>query len=254
LSRATFPPAPARPVIDAPVIRAQHEERGTNADDSRRVRPRTAPTAEPVAENDESSAFLQAIARLHERFIAVELGEEGNCLFFVLKHLQDTDISHETLARIGAESGELVSLTRARVANYLEAHTCVDAEDPIKDAAGVEISVPMVEEHGNVQNYLEWIRQDGSAGGFVELVAWARMCGVRVHLYSTTMFNNQLHEEQVNWGVDSSCGEAQTFYCLHLVGRGGIGGHYQLLQPNLAAANAGPPAPVDISSTSPSRT
>jgi hypothetical protein len=255
LSRATFPPAPERPVVVASVSRAQHEERGANAgaDATRRGRVRAAPNQEEEEEIDEteSSAFLQAFARLHERFRVVECGQEGNCAFHVFKYLQDTEIPHETLDQLSVQIGEDVSLTRARVAGYLESHTCVDAADPLKDAAGCEISVPMTEEHGSVQNYLAWIRLDGSAGGFIELVAWARMFGVRVHLYSTTMIDNHLHDELVNWNVASSCGEVQTFYFLHLVGRGGIGGHYQLLQPNLSAA-AVPAVAIDISSTSPS--
>jgi hypothetical protein len=259
LSRATFPPAPERPAVVAPVNRDQlDEERGANAgaDASRRVRARATPSQE-TQENDETeaSAFLQAVARLHERFRVVECGQEGNCAFHVFRHLQDTQIPHATLARLGVAIGEDVSLTRARVAAYLETHTCVDAADPLKDAADIAISVPMTEERGSVQNYLAWIRLDGSAGGFIELVAWSRMCGVRVHLYSTTMFNSQLHEELVNWNVVPPCGdEVQTFFCLHLVGRGGIGGHYQLLQPNLAAVAAERAAEIDISSTSPSNT
>jgi hypothetical protein len=45
--------------------------------------------------------------------------------------------------------------------------------------------------------------------------------------------------EELNWNVRPPCGgEVQTFYFMHHVGRGGIGGHYQLLQPVVAAAPA----------------
>jgi hypothetical protein len=246
LSRVEFPPAPERPVVVAPVNRAQHdEERGANfanagADAARRVRPRTtAPIQEHANDETESIAFTQAVARLHERFRVVDMPGLGNCAFHMFKYLQDSDIPHETLNRIGATVGEDVALTRERIAAYLESHTCSEAQNPLQDAAGIDISVPMIEESGSVQNYLAWIRLDGSAGGFIELVAWARMCGVRVHLYSTTMIDNQMHEELVNWQVIPPCGgEAQTFFCLHLVDRGGTGGHYQLLQTNLVAAPA----------------
>jgi hypothetical protein len=106
-----------------------------------------------------------------------------------------------------------------------------------------------VEIEGSTADYITWIRLDSSSGGFIELVAWADLFNVRIHLFSSTVFAEQLHEEKLNWrAVNSENEPAQTFHLYHSVGRGGVGGHYQLLQPILSP----PPEIVHVAGGSPS--
>jgi hypothetical protein len=245
LTSIVLPSAPEAPVIAEPpvVLNVPHDQPEQVRNRREReapppIRRNTRTRSSPENETDEREvAFQQQMAQIASNFCSVELGGEGNCVFFVFKWLQDHQIMHETLGAIGAAVDEDVHATRTRIANYLEERTREGSANQLVDAAGVEISVAMGEEHESVAQYLDWIRRDGSSGGYIEIVAWANMCGVRVKVFSSIMFNNQLVNEELNWNVQPPCGgEVQTFYFMHHVGRGGIGGHYQLLQPMAAAA------------------
>jgi hypothetical protein len=247
LTAVVLPSAPEAPVIAEPLVvpnvphdqpeqnRLRHERDTSQSHRNTRSRP----SPENNETDEREDAFRQQMAHIASNFCSVECGGEGNCVFFVFKWLQDHEIMHQTLSAIGAAVNEDVHETRTRVANYLEERTREGSANRLADALGVEISTAMVEEHQSVAQYLDWIRRDGSSGGYIEIVAWANMCGVRVKVFSSIMFNNQLVNEEVNWNVQPPCGgEVQTFYFMHQVGRGGIGGHYQLLQPVAAAAPA----------------
>jgi hypothetical protein len=74
------------------------------------------------------------------------------------------------------------------------------------------------------------------------------MVGARVRLFSTNLIQGSIHDEEVNFATTSS--DCQTFFVLHIVGRGGEGGHYQLLQPRLQVRSD---EVVRIAGDSPSR-
>jgi hypothetical protein len=246
LTSVELPSAPSAPVIAEPLVvpnvpqrdqPAQNHQRNETSESHRNTRSRPSPENNETDERE--GAFQQQMAHIASNFCCVEVGGEGNCAFFVFRYLQDHEIGSETLSAIGAAVDEDVHETRTRVANYLEEHTREGFANRLVDALGVDISIVMAEEHQSVAQYLDWIRRDGSSGGYIEIVAWANMCGVRVKVFSSIMFNNQLVNEELNWNVQPPCGgEVQTFYFMHHVGRGGIGGHYQLLQPLAAAAPA----------------
>jgi hypothetical protein len=246
LTSVELPGAPSAPVIAEPLVvpnvpQQDHPERNRQRNETSQSHRNN--RSRPSPENDETDeregAFQQQMAHIASNFCYVELGGEGNCVFFVFKYLQDHEIGSETLSAIGANVDENVHETRTRVANYLEERTREGSANRLLDASGVDISIAMADEHQSVAQYLDWIRRDGSSGGYIEIVAWANMCGVRVKVFSSVMFNNQLVNEELNWNVPPPCGgEVQTFYFMHHVGRGGIGGHYQLLQPVAAAAPA----------------
>ncbi len=204
---------------------------------SRNVRPRLSsdsdepPRASRENELSRFSAVQLLIAALFERFTAIELGQAGDCLFYVLLHLQNHDVPHANLAAAGAQVNEDVALTRARIANHLEICTAADATERLYEPTGVDISFAMISEAGNLHDYLAWIRQAGSSGGFTEVIAWVDLFKVNVKLISATMIEGALLEEPVN--ARGASDDAPTFHIFHQVGRDGRGGHYQLLQPML---------------------
>ncbi len=220
--------------------------------EDRRVRPRHEASS---SQEERSVTLAREMALLYSRFNAIELGGNGNCLFYVLQYLQNHDIPHETLSQLQCARDEDISLTRSRIADYLESRTAEGVDDPLCDPAGIALSLAMIDEMGSVQNYIAWIRGGQSSGGYIELLAWATLFKVRVQLFSTTIFSEALHQEQINWQVAAPV-PVQTFHCLHHVGIGGVGGHYQLLQTILPAAtvpqNNCPPATASV--TSPSAT
>ncbi len=197
---------------------------------SRNVRRRTdaLPTENEVSRFD---ALQLLITALFERFRAIELGGAGDCLFHVLLHLQNHEVPHANLAAAGAEVNENVALTRARIANHLEARTAAAVIPQLQEPTGNYVSEGMIAEHGSIEAYLEWIRRDGSPGGFLEVVAWVDLFKVHIRLISSTMIEGALVEEPVN--ARGASDDARTFHIFHQVGRGGVGGHYQLLQPTL---------------------
>jgi hypothetical protein len=99
------------------------------------------------------------------------VGGNGDCLFFVLRYLQDHEITHEKLAQIGAVNNEEVSLTRARVADHLDMRSSDGQQSPLLDGANIPVSLIMIEEQGNREDYLSWIRSDRACGGYIEIVA-----------------------------------------------------------------------------------
>jgi hypothetical protein len=225
------PMAPQLPQLDPDSDVMIHE---VSTDNSRRVRSRTAAPVESQnsqAMPDDNSALRAQYEQLLSRFSPVELGGHGDCLFFVLRYLQDHHIGLEKLAQINAVVEENVSLTRARIADHLERRTSDDQETPLVDGAGLPVSGIMIEEQDSRAQYLTCLRSNGASGGYIEVVAWADMVGARVHLFSTTLISGLLHDEEVNFAA--TCPDCQTFFILHIVGRGGQGGHYQLLQPIL---------------------
>jgi len=256
------------------VIRAQLAEQSSQqgtvvdapaGDADRNVRPRISDSTDSrAAIQDQADTLQRLLENLFRRFHAIECGDgRGKCLFYVLRHLQSNEIPHQQLHDVGAAVDEDVARTRARIADHLERRTADGVSSPLQDPASIDLSVAMREEiEGSTADYVAWIRREGreassggiiepaSSGGFIELVAWADLFNVRIQLFSSTVFAEQLHDEKVNWGAVSSDGApAQTFHVYHTVGRGGRGGHYQLLQPIL------PPRDeiVHVAGESPSR-
>jgi hypothetical protein len=241
VARSRGPGAPQ--IADVPASRSstelEHQDRNVRARHT-----------VPSSEEENSDTLARALNNLFSRFAAIEIGiGAGDCLFYVLQHLQNHEILHETLARVNWHQDEDVSLTRSLIADHLERRTAEDAENPLLDPAGVALSVPMIEEKGSVAAYIAWIRELGTSGGYIELVAWANLFQVRVKLFSTTIFSGNLVEEEINWHVEPPVcggvrGNIQTFHILHRVDIGGRGGHYQLLQTLLPSADAAASAAV----------
>jgi hypothetical protein len=200
---------------------AQSEAVSTN---SRNVRRRT----DDIARFDALQLLLTA---LFERFNAIELGNAGNCLFSVLLYLQNHGVPHANLASAGAAVDEDHALTRSRIANHLEARTATTSTLRLYEPSGCDVYDGMIDEHGSRQAYLDWIRMNGSPGGFIEVVAWVDLFKVHIKLISSTMIEGTLLEEPVN--AIGASDDAPTFHIFHQVGRGGVGGHYQYLQPIL---------------------
>jgi hypothetical protein len=235
-------------------------------DDSAQPLPATHNSEQPAEQrnvrrrlDEESSRFdaLQILLNaLFQRFTAVELGGAGNCLFSVLAYLQNHQVPSANLAAAAAEGNATAELTRAQIADHLEAHTATTATSRLLEPTGCDVSAGMIAEHGSIQEYLDWIRRDGAPGGFVEVVTWVDLFKVHIRLISATMIEGALVEEPVN--ARNASDDAPTFHIFHQVGRGGVGGHYQFLQPTLlppsqpcdqqnAAANV-----VNIATESPS--
>jgi hypothetical protein len=79
--------------------------------------------------------------------------------------------------------------------------------------------------------------QSGTQGGLVEIAVWCHMLSVRVHVQSTTRWGGRMHSETI--GPAQFNGESTPLYhMLHIAGRGGSDGHYQLLLPISGSGNA----------------
>jgi hypothetical protein len=208
------------PVAPAPA--AQTVSDVNNSQNDRRIRPRTGP---PIAIVEE---LEDPVSRLMQRFTQIELGGDGQCLFCVLQYLQDHEIAHQHLHDLGIQIGEHVNLTRARIANHLDV-----VKDSVCDQTESNLAVAMVDEAGSCEAYLVWIRDESSCGGRIEVFAWANLMQICVHLFSTTMWQAEPYHEVINSNGDSL---QKTVYILHLVGRGGHGGHYRLLLPIIASS------------------
>jgi hypothetical protein len=235
---APVPPAPVLPTAPVPPSSVS----SAAIDDVRRVRQRV---GEPPSTSDApSEAVVDAMADLMQRFFAVELGGSGNCLFYVLRYLQDHEVGHEILHAHEVQQDEHVDVTRQRIVNHLNRE-----QDNIRDGAGVSLSAAMSEEFGSAEAYLAWIGETTSSGGYIEVVAWAHLMQQHVILHSTTVFasDGALYDEDIN----PTNTALRAHHILHNVGRGdrphlnatpltlssgGQGGHYRLLQPNLAVA------------------
>ena len=79
--------------------------------------------------------------------------------------------------------------------------------------------------------------EQGALGGLVEIAVWCDLLHVRVRVQSTTMWGSRMHVEVIGEALYD--GESTPLYhMLHICGRGGRDGHYQLLQPILGSGNA----------------
>jgi len=210
------PPPPAATVVAAAVAPTAAVPAASAPAAARRLRQRL----NPDEHEDEPEDPLVALMR---RFTEVELGGDGDCLFFVFRYLQDHEIGHALLGQLGVVIGEDVDDTRQRVAAHLQS---VSAS--ISDGSGVPLADAMRIEMGSHDEYITGLRS-GMCGGQIEVHAWAHLMQVCVHLHSTTPFGGDIYEEVAN--ADANDSEQKIFHVLHIVGRGGSGGHYRLLLP-----------------------
>ena len=89
----------------------------------------------------------------------------------------------------------------------------------------------------SVDDYITNMGEAGTNGGLVEIAVWCNLLHVRVHVQSTTVWGSRMHVEVIGEALHD--GESTPLYhMLHICGRGGSGGHYQLLQPILGSGNA----------------
>ncbi len=231
-------------------------------------------TETATTSGDQNERVADGMGDLMRRFCEVELGGDGRCLFCVFRWLQDHEVGSEILAAHRVQPDEDIDTTRKRVVDHLD-----HEKDNLQDGAGVLMSAAMAEEFGSAEAYLTWIRESGSGGGYLEVVAWANLMQQRVVLHSTTAFaDGSLHELDINPTNNTAL---RALHILHIVGRGnrpqlnnnplihssgGRGGHYRFLQPNLSAdaavvqvndssgcARSGSGGTVNVASSSPSR-
>ena len=238
------PPVPQAivPIVTAPAPSVA----GVAADEeTRRVRQRLDGTT-AAASSEHNDPVVDAVGDLMRRFCEVELGGDGRCLFCVFRYLQDREVGAEILSAHEVEPNEGIDVTRKRVVDHLDLE-----KDNLQDGAGVVLSAAMAEEFGSAEEYMAWIRESGSGGGYLEVLAWANLMQQRVVLHSTTTFaDGSLHELDINPTNNTAL---RALHILHIVGRGnrpqlnndplihssgGRGGHYRFLQPNLSAAAA----------------
>ena len=213
--RRTSAPAPA-PATTAPVA-------STNGNASA-----------DVADND--TYLLAEMERLHEHFVELDCGANGDCLFHVLRYLERCDVPHARLAAAGIDNDtDSVVQTRSRIVDHLAASLSL-VNDVITSTI-VLYGVSVVPElQPSVDEYIVAMRDEGTCGGLVELAVWANMLSVRVHVHSTTMWGSRMHVEVV--GPPILEGESTPqYHVLHISGLGGGTGHYRLLQPLAGSGN-----------------
>jgi hypothetical protein len=183
-------------------------------DSSRNVRQRVENVSNAPVEVE---ADCQHFDDFMSRFTEMELGGDGQCLFFVLRYLQDHEVGHEIRAEVGIlENNEDVITTRNRIVNHLD-----EVKDTLHGWGNCLVSAGMAEECGDASSYIEWMRLETSCGGVIEVNAWAHLMKQHVFIYSTTVIRGGgVYTEEFNYTPSSH--EDKALHILHRVARGAL--------------------------------
>ncbi len=239
---------PPLPLPEIPEVRPRDADEFTGSAANRRRTSAPAPAitapvasaadstseAADVADND--TYLVAEMERLHEHFVEIDCGADGDCLFHVLRHLERCDVPHARLAAAGIDNEtDSVVQTRSRIVDHLAASISLvnDVTTSTIELYGVNV-VPELQP--SVDAYLAAMRDEGTCGGLVELAVWANMLSVRVHVHSTTIWGLRMHVEVVGPPILEGDPTPQ-YHVLQITGLGGGTGHYRLLQPLAGSGN-----------------
>ncbi len=218
LCRAEFEEPPVlQPIIrERPVVLASNPSVDpAPASSSRNVRAcvRTDVDAAPVQVEADGQHFDEFMSR----FTEMELGGNGQCLFFVLRYLQDHQVGHEIRESIGISvQDENVNTTRNRIVDHLDT-----VKDTLVGWGNCLLSAGMAEECGDASAYINWMRQETSCGGVIEVNAWAHLTQQHVFLYSTTAIRSGgVYTEEFDYRPSPR--EDNALHILHRVARGAL--------------------------------